>query len=343
MCGRFALGIPHNQIEELHGYNVQVGEWVAQEHFYPRYNIAPRSHAPVIRRGHAHAGAASASHSEEADKVILHTMKWGLVPHWSKHDDGNLNTINARCEALVEGSGGMWGSIKGRNRCAIPCQGYYEWLKKGKVRLPHLTKRSDSKLMLLAGLYDCVTLEGQAEPLWTFTIVTTNANQEFSWLHDRQPVMLPTTDALNTWLDTSSGSWNAILTKMVQPYSDATVPLTCYQVPKEVGKVGTESPTFIEPVSERRDGIQAMFARQVADKASPSSSQASPTKRRRSDSTASSPAASPRKKSGKAVNNEQPLEKMNTWEDDSRVEYVDRSKEATTSKVSITLASLTWY
>lgn len=88
-------------------------------------------------------------------------MKWGLVPHWSKHDDGNLNTINARREALVEG-GGMWNSIKGKKRCAIPCQGYYEWLKKDKERLPHFTKRGDGNLMLLAGLYDCVTLEGSS-------------------------------------------------------------------------------------------------------------------------------------------------------------------------------------
>lgn len=86
-------------------------------------------------------------------------MKWGIVPHWNKYEDGNLNTINARCEALVEG-GGMWGSIKGKKRCAVPVQGYYEWLKKGRERLPHFTKRSDGNLMLLAGLYDCVTLEG---------------------------------------------------------------------------------------------------------------------------------------------------------------------------------------
>lgn len=35
-----------------------------------------------------------------------------------------------------------------------------------------------------------------------------------------------------------------------------------YQVPKEVGKVGTESSTFIEPISQRRDGIEAMFSKQ---------------------------------------------------------------------------------
>lgn len=41
-------------------------------------------------------------------------------------------------------------------------------------------------------------------------------------------------------------------------------PTVCfsYQVPKEIGKVGVESPTFIEPVARRKDGIQAMFAKQ---------------------------------------------------------------------------------
>lgn len=104
-------------------------------------------------------------------------MRWGLVPHWSKHEDKTLSTTNARRENLVEG-GGMWQSIKGKTRCAVLCEGsvrpvpfkppnalkatrYYEWLKKGKERLPHFTKRKDGQLLLLAGLYDRAHLEGQ--------------------------------------------------------------------------------------------------------------------------------------------------------------------------------------
>ena len=34
-------------------------------------------------------------------------------------------------------------------------------------------------------------------------------------------------------------------------------------MPKEVGKVGVQSPTFIEPVQNRKDGIEAMFSRQA--------------------------------------------------------------------------------
>lgn len=37
---------------------------------------------------------------------------------------------------------------------------YYEWLKRGKARIPHFVKHKNGTLMLLAGMYDCATLEG---------------------------------------------------------------------------------------------------------------------------------------------------------------------------------------
>jgi len=215
--------------------------------------------------------SASSGSRDDPSNLVLRTMRWGLVPSWSKHEDKTRNTINARSENLVEG-GGMWGSIKGKKRCVVLCQGYYEWLKKGKDRLPHFVKHKDGeqgKLMLLAGLYDCTVLEGSTEPLWTFTIVTTSACSEFSWLHDRQPVILSSRAELDTWLDTSSQTWTPTLTKLVESYDNSVAPLECYQVPKEVGKVGAESPTFIEPVAHRKDGIQAMFSRQKQAQSSP--------------------------------------------------------------------------
>lgn len=47
----------------------------------------------------------------------------------------------------------------------------------------------------------------------------------------------------------------------MSPLSRVFRPFRSYQVPKEVGKVGTESPSYIEPVSQRKDGIEAMFAK----------------------------------------------------------------------------------
>ncbi|KAI0255477.1 hypothetical protein BJV78DRAFT_1175861 [Lactifluus subvellereus] len=214
MCGRFALALQADEVEQLDGYPaLHVEQWVHRDRYVPRYNVAPRTHAPVIRRA-----------QPEGPALVMHSMKWGLVPHWSKAEPPALNTINARAENLEEG-GGMWGSIKGRNRCVVVAQGYYEWLKKGTQRAPHFTRHKDRRLMLFAGLYDSATLEGQSEALWTFTIVTTAASSGLAWLHDRQPVILTSQDALDRWLDTSTQAWDPKLSRLFDPYSDPDAPL----------------------------------------------------------------------------------------------------------------------
>jgi len=118
-----------DEIQELPGHNIDIQEWEDEEEFVPRYNIAPRTQAPVIRRRAAGVGPSSSApgpssvQARDPNALIMQTMKWGLVPHWSKVEDKTLSTTNARSENLIEG-GGMWASIKGKNRCAIPCQGY---------------------------------------------------------------------------------------------------------------------------------------------------------------------------------------------------------------------------
>lgn len=125
---------------------------------------------------------------------------------------------------------------------------YYEWLKKGTHRIPHFTRHTDRRLMLFAGLYDSVTLDGesgrccictlpcvrltcrcpplgQSEPLWTFTIVTTAASSDYAWLHDRQPVILTSQDALDRWLDTSTQDWDPKLSRLLDPYTSTDSPL----------------------------------------------------------------------------------------------------------------------
>ncbi|KAJ6482830.1 hypothetical protein C8R47DRAFT_1132822 [Mycena vitilis] len=267
MCGRFSLRLDPDEIQQLNGYDASVNEWERRDAFVPRYNIAPHTQAPVIRR-----------RAHNSSNLVMSSMKWGLVPHYSKFEDKTLNTTNARAENLADG-GGMWNSIKGPKRCAVVCQGYYEWLTKGRDKLPHFVKPKDGRLLLMAGLYDSVVLSGETETLWTFTIVTTAANSSFSWLHERQPVILDTPEALDAWLDTSSQKWNPDLVKLLAP---TTCALDCYQVPKEVGKVGKESATFIEPVANRKDGIQALFSKQKQAQAASPPAKKVPAKRRMS-------------------------------------------------------------
>ena len=103
----------------IHRLFSHIHRGVSHTNFKYRYNIAPRSNAPVIRRQDT---SQQGSSSTSTEQVVMQTMKWGLVPHWSKHEDKTLNTTNARSENLVEG-GGMWRSLKGRKRCVVACQG----------------------------------------------------------------------------------------------------------------------------------------------------------------------------------------------------------------------------
>jgi putative SOS response-associated peptidase YedK len=117
---------------------------------------------------------------------------------------------------------------------------YFEWLKKGKERIPYFTKHKGGQLMLMAGLYDIAHLQGPCkvcgevknltseigveEPLISFTIVTTSASSQLSWLHDRQPVILTSKEELDTWLDTTSQTWDDKLVNIIKPHDRKAVP-----------------------------------------------------------------------------------------------------------------------
>ena len=139
------------------------------------YNFAPGYHGIVYRADTPHWGAGPRDKDQEKDqaaapteedgptKYKLQSMKWGLIPFWTKRnpDYGSLmRTINCRDESLAT-PGGMWASMKVRKRCIVVAQGFYEWLKNGKEKMPHFVKRADGHLMCFAGLWDCVQYEGE--------------------------------------------------------------------------------------------------------------------------------------------------------------------------------------
>ncbi|KZV78993.1 DUF159-domain-containing protein [Exidia glandulosa HHB12029] len=277
MCGRFALGrgnfVPFAQYQRV----VQPDEWIDRDNFHPRNNIAPRSYAPVIRRQRDEA------ENSDQSRVVMQTMRWGVVPHWTRFDapSSELKTINARGENLLEVPTGLWASLKKYKRCIVPADGYFEWLaskKPGDPKRPHFVKhKEEGRMLLLAGLWDHVKLQPEHEgeegkDLWTFAIVTVEANKQLGWLHDRMPLILTDEADIDRWLDLKDG-WTQDVVALVKPYAGPA--LNCYEVPPEVGKVGTDSPSYVLPISERKDGIQAMFSRQT--KAKSSSSTATPT------------------------------------------------------------------
>lgn len=61
------------------------------------------------------------------------------------------------------------------------------------------------------------------------------------------------------WLDPQRTTWSQELQSILKPYEGE---LECYPVPKEVGKVGNNSPDFILPISnkEKKGNIASFFA-----------------------------------------------------------------------------------
>jgi putative SOS response-associated peptidase YedK len=141
------------------------------------YNFAPGYHGIVYRADTPDRGAGSRQRKDGEEQAgedripettesevqyKLQSMKWGLIPFWTKRnpDYGSvMKTINCRDDSLIENKG-MWTTMKQKKRCVVIAQGFYEWLKKGKDKIPHYTKRKDGKLMCFAGLWDCVQYEG---------------------------------------------------------------------------------------------------------------------------------------------------------------------------------------
>jgi len=182
MCGRYVAATPPDQLAELFGVtDVRAGD------LGPRWNVAPTLEVYAVATG---------SDGERR----LGTFRWGLVPWFAKAPTGGAKMINARAETVAEKP--AFRSPLERRRCVLPADGFYEWLRTGKERLPHLFTAADGSVLAFAGLWEVWRPKDDpdAEPLRTCTIVTTAANATMRPIHDRMPVVLPGT-AWDRWLD----------------------------------------------------------------------------------------------------------------------------------------------
>ena len=193
MCSRYFLDADGNII--AYTFRVPVKEPIRK-----RFNIAPTQEAPVIRVG-----------KEGAREVAL--LRWGLVPFWAKDLAVGTRMINARAEG-VEAKPAFRAAIRAR-RCLVPATGFFEWKGIAGRKQPFAITLPDRPLFAFAGLWE-TWKPSAGEPVETFTIVTTDANDAVAEIHDRMPVILPR-EAEDAWL--AGESVDAC--KLLTPYSGA--------------------------------------------------------------------------------------------------------------------------
>jgi putative SOS response-associated peptidase YedK len=223
MCGRYALYGPTSRLHEQ--FDASIDE--LPEGFGPRYNAAPLQMLPVVRQ-------------RPNGERVVHLLRWGLVPSWSKDDSIAAKLINARAESLAE-KPSFRAAYKAR-RCIIPACGFFEWKATEHGKQPYYIHPADGGLFGFAGLWERWSPpDGSA--IDTFSVITTAANDAIRPLHDRMPVILAPQD-YSIWLSraTEPEHLRALIGTL------PVTPVSLFPVLKGVGNVKNDSPDLIAPV-----------------------------------------------------------------------------------------------
>lgn len=117
-------------------------------------------------------------------------------------------------------------------RCLVPADGFYEWKRSGKAKLPYCFEVNDGELFAFAGIWDCWR-DRNGTAVETCSILTTTANLVTRSVHDRMPVILDRS-SFELWLDPEMRDV-ARASKLLKPYSGR--PMNCYPVSSRVNNV----------------------------------------------------------------------------------------------------------
>jgi putative SOS response-associated peptidase YedK len=170
MGGRYRRRSDKQRIAEWFAVSAGLGELYLEADD----DAAPGSIQPVIRI------------SEHGERQIV-LMRWGF-----KREDGKL-LFNARPESIKDLS--FWRKSFSLRRCIVPADSFFEWQKTEQGQKPkfEFTLRG-GKPFGMAGLW--APWKNPKTNQWedTFAIVTVEANETMTPVHNRQPAILAPRD-----------------------------------------------------------------------------------------------------------------------------------------------------
>ena len=225
MCGRFALT---SNLSELQG---RFGFIAEQQVVEAKYNIAPTD--PVLtvindgqRRGEI--------------------MRWGLIPFWAKDAKIGSRMINAVGETVAAKP--AFRNAFRKRRCLVLANGFFEWKKNGKQRIPQYIFLKSGEPMAFAGLWE-TWKSPEGEYLRSCAIVTTTPNSFIEPVHNRMPVIL-SQETESLWLDPLTDD-----PKTLEPLLIPSPPelMDSYTVSSYVNSVRNQGPGCISQADEAPD------------------------------------------------------------------------------------------
>ncbi|GAV23570.1 SOS response-associated peptidase [Carboxydothermus pertinax] len=220
MCGRFSMAEDFTVLEKL--FDLEPIDFPLK----PRYNIAPTQDVPVVLWDNGRR---------------LKLFRWGLIPSWAKDPAIGNKMINARAETIDQKP--SFKNLLNKKRCLILADGFYEWEKRGRKKIPYRIILKDKRPFAFAGLYD-LWRSPEGRNVYSCTIITTMANALVARVHERMPVILKD-DIISLWLDSTISDFN-LLKSFLVPYPE--VEMDMYEVTPLVNSPQNDSPLCFEPL-----------------------------------------------------------------------------------------------
>jgi putative SOS response-associated peptidase YedK len=218
MCGRYVL----RRIDAVRRAVDFMAPTFEEFTEHPRFNIAPSQIVPVVRL------------SDRGRELL--PMRWGFIASWTMGKP-KIAPINAKCETVA--ASGMFRQAFQRRRCLVPADGFYEWKGAKPPKQPFFIHRKDDAPFAFAGLWERWKPVEGAEPVDTFTILTTTPNELMAPIHNRMPVIIDASDYVR-WLEQGDGD-------LLKPY--AAGKMEAFPVSTKVNRPAYDAPDCVEPIA----------------------------------------------------------------------------------------------
>ena len=217
MCGRYSLIADLGELARRFEFD---GDW---DNFEAKYNVAPTQDVLTVVGGETRRAG---------------FMRWGLIPHWARDPRIAARMINARAETVAEKP--AFRDALRRRRCLVLADGFYEWQRTGADRRPMRVVLRTGEPFAFAGLWS-VWRNPDGHRIPSCAIITTEANELLSPIHDRMPVIL-SREMEDFWLDESVNDPDA-LGSVLNPYPEDE--MEAFEVSSLVNSVANDGPKVI--------------------------------------------------------------------------------------------------
>jgi putative SOS response-associated peptidase YedK len=236
MCGRYQNRAEKQEIAEA----FRVAR-TSDADLRPSYNVAPQTQQWVVRL------------DRDTRERELTLLRWGFVPFFAKNPQIGYSTINARAETAAASP--VFREAMKRRRCLVPATGFYEWQKLGKkATQPWNFELEDGGHFAFAGLWDRWRDTASGGVLETYTILTTDPNEQVQPVHDRMPVILSPAD-YDRWLQPQDTERPPV--DLLRPFPAEK--MRAWKVGPDVGSPKKDSPDLRLPVADAQPA-PSMFA-----------------------------------------------------------------------------------